>query len=396
MTTPPETMTTAASVTLVRADSLLWLPTLPADSVDAVVTDPPYALSFQGKEWDTHGSAHDFQAWCEKWGAECLRVLKPGSHLVAMGSTRTHHRLTCGLEDAGFEIRDEHAWVHSQGFPKSLDVSKAIDKAAGAKRRVVGSVRTNTGMRGGNFGAGSKTAEVPVTAPATSEAAEWAGWSTALKPSHEPIVLARKPLVGTLAENVLRYRTGALNVDACRIAAIDAFGGGAKGTSGFAKGYEHNGWTPGNSVGRWPANVVLDEEAAALLDEVASVKGGASRFFYVAKASKRDRGEGNTHPTVKPQALMRWLLRLVVPPGGLVLDPFCGSGTTLLACADEGFSGIGIEREPSYFAIAVRRLGLDGFDGEARTEDLGELRPDDTVFGDGEDWDKSLMAGVSR
>jgi DNA modification methylase len=300
--------------------------TMDAASVDAIVTDPPYGLAFMGKGWDHAVPGAEF------W-AEALRVAKPGAHLVAFGGTRTFHRLACAIEDAGWEVRDTLSWLYGNGFPKSHNGS-------------------------------------------------WGG--TALKPAWEPIILARKPLVGTVAANVALHGTGALNVDGCR---VGTDGGTAKGT--FPK--EPSNGTYGNGIngaceivdigkGRWPANVVLDEDAAAQVGE-------PSRFFYTAKASRSEREAGldgmvsravgslnmrtnahahatgnatspaaNHHPTVKPIALMRWLCRLVTPPGGVVLDPFTGSGTTGCAAALEGFRFVGIEREAEYVVIAKRRI----------------------------------------
>lgn len=370
-----------------------------AGSVDAIVTDPPYGLGFMGKEWDALPPGRE-------WAEECLRVLRPGGHLLAFGGTRTYHRLACAIEDAGFEIRDCLAWLYGSGFPKSHDVSKAIDKQAGAEREVVGrfpSFRPNA--HADTKYAGNLHTNGNVTAPATPDAETWAGWGTALKPAHEPVVMARKPLVGTVAANVLEHGTGAVNVDGCRIATDDDLNGGAYSDERRASESEwvKNGGTIHSSTGeafvqpsgRWPANVLLDDDAAALLDEQTGElvsganptrrsadamrgsyggfggqdgceaprgvdRGGASRFFYVAKASAGERSAGladrNVHPTVKPIELMRWLVRLVTPAGGLVLDPFTGSGTTGCACVLEGFEFVGVEREPEYAAIAEARI----------------------------------------
>ena len=413
-----------------------------------------------------------FQQWCQLWAAECLRVLRPGGHLLAFGGTRTYHRMACAIEDAGFEIRDSIHWTYGSGFPKSLDVSKAIDKAAGAAREVVGIAHADrypngpggNGFHGGvGRGAdGSRDEPQMLTAPATDAARQWDGWGTALKPSHEPIVVARKPLVGTVAGNVLAHGTGAINIDGCRVGTTVEtwpksrsypFGGDV--TYGSTNAPEATGDAP---AGRWPANTILTHapdcdpdggcEAGCPCAEmdaqsgvstsvgVAAFKprsvynadaegydisgteigygdtGGASRFFpafyYTAKASSAERprvgkaGGGNgkqnyggykvkccdecgkrwpsteeqscghdgwhwaepldrqpdtvAHPTVKPLDLMRWLVRLVTPPGGVVLEPFAGSGTTAEACVVEGFRCIAIEREADYLPLIEARL----------------------------------------
>ena len=342
---------------LLLGDCLEVLRTLPDCSVDAVVTDPPYGLTFMGKRWD-----YDVPS-VEVW-AECLRVLKPGGHLLAFAGTRTQHRMAVRIEDAGFEIRDMIAWVYGSGFPKSLDVSKAIDKAAGAEREVVGG-RVRLGdthaykTHGDSIFAGAETGVI--TAPATPEAQQWSGWGTALKPALEPITVARKPLAGTVAANVLRWGTGGLNVDGCRVevdpadpvnsATYHAKPSVAYGKFASKESGEARSMAP-PPAGRWPANLIHDgsEEPCELL-------GDAARFFYCAKASKADRGEGNNHPTVKPTELMRYLCRLVTPPSGVVLDPFMGSGTTGKAAMLEGFRFIGIERDPDYLRIAEQRIG---------------------------------------
>jgi DNA modification methylase len=511
--------------------------------IDAIVTDPPYGLEFMGKEWDSFKPAkgkwadHEhvptivteddtpqhraavhqpsvlsrcrrcggnssgqwnrcgcdspdfrkplwpmraYQEWCEEWAAECLRVLKPGGHMLAFGGTRTYHRLACAIEDAGFEIRDSIHWVYGSGFPKSLNVSKAIDKAAGAQRETVGS---GHGRSGPSVAAhadihGDDAYEWPgdyeITIPATDDAARWEGWGTALKPAHEPIIVARKPLAGTVAQNVVQHGTGALNVDGCRVAtsAADAAamerantpGSGRMKAGGSPIGtFERSNPTGAmdTTAGRWPPNVVLthlpecqpagtrivrstghhpaargpggvsttghsgqddlterksgaeivelwdcaegcpvaelDRQSGVLhtqdprtryrpQDPAWSPSGtprgthktrsqttggqeengsGASRFFpvfrYQAKAPKKERpavdGVKN-HPTVKPLALMRWLVRLVTPPGGVVLDPFCGTGTTLEAARLEGFRSIGIDSDPDSIALSRWRLNL--------------------------------------
>jgi site-specific DNA-methyltransferase (adenine-specific) len=371
--------------TLRTGDCLDVLRTLPADSVDSIVTDPPYGLSFMGKKWD-------YDVPSEAIWRECLRVLKPGGHLLAFAGTRTQHRMAVRIEDAGFEIRDMIAWVYGSGFPKSLDVSKAIDKAAGVEREIVGVAGKSGSVRNsmnGDFAGG----EYMSTAPATPAARKWAGWGTALKPALEPITVARKPLIGTVAENVLAHGTGALNVDGCRV-------GDNAGWS-YPNGRGGSGWHGRESLsvnlsepmaatqGRWPANLIHDgsDEVVGLFPQAKGQQGAvgpqygakvsvnaygdygprddfqprgdsgsAARFFYCAKASKRDRDEGNTHPTVKPTALMQYLCRLVTPPGGTVLDPFMGSGSTGKAAMLEGFDFIGIERDPEYVKIAEARV----------------------------------------
>lgn len=347
------------TVTLFHGDCLDALRQLPDASVDAVVTDPPYGLSFMGKRWD-----YDVPS-VEVW-AECLRVLKPGGHLLAFAGTRTQHRMAVRIEDAGFEIRDMIAWVYGSGFPKSLDVSKAIDKAAGAERtEVVGSKLGRPGMArdGGNqrngfdsaFGGESGAPMDPnLYAPATDAARQWQGWGTALKPALEPITVARKPLSGTVAETVLAHGTGALNIDGCRVEGTEdtarAQGKDIRGGHWSGSG-ERSSLTTGGGTGRWPANLIHDGG-----EEVTGLLGEAARFFYCPKASKKDRDADNNHPTVKPTDLMRYLCRLVTPPGGTVLDPFMGSGSTGKAAVLEGFRFIGCEREANYLAIAQARI----------------------------------------
>lgn len=380
--------------TLHHDDCIAVLRAMPDNSVDSIVTDPPYGLSFMGKRWD-----YDVPS-VEVW-AECLRVLKPGGHLLAFAGTRTQHRMAVRIEDAGFEIRDLIAWVYGSGFPKSLDVSKAIDKAAGAEREVVGERKKLQSFGEGVnavFGGGPDKGGVQqITTPATDAARQWQGWGTALKPALEPITVARKPLIGTVAENVLTHGTGAINVDGCRVGSeggtskvgmavgastVNAFGGRLN-TARFGVAVD--------GLGRWPANLIHDgsdevvelfpSEAGAAapvhkrngdtsrnafgafkgdVDEAGSTfqgdSGSAARFFYCPKASKRDRGGDNSHPTVKPTELMRYLCRLVTPPGGLVLDPFMGSGSTGKAAALEGFRFIGIEKEQQYILIARARI----------------------------------------
>jgi hypothetical protein len=322
--------------------------------------------------------------------AECLRVLKPGGHLLAFGGSRTWHRMAVAIEDAGFEMRDSSAWLYGSGFPKSLDISKAIDKAAGAEREVIAQ-RTDgmskTAMKPDKgWNANSMGNTIDVTAPATDEAKKWQGWGTALKPAFEPIVVARKPLVGTVAANVLLWGVGGLNIDGSRIGYQNeqdkkSAEWGSKGSAegwGLAAGAEV---LPPNSQGRWPANIILDEYTAGLLDEQSE---DVSRFFYVSKTNKKDRNEGlenlpdydwrnegaaiperenrpflpskNHHPTVKPTTLMEYLVKLVTPPNGTVLDPFTGSGSTGKAALLNGFKFIGIELTEEYLPIIEGRL----------------------------------------
>ena len=373
-------------VVLHHGDCLDVLATLPDASVDAVVTDPPYGIGFMGKEWDSGksfverkaakrntfdhvGGNHNptssadaartrrvesarFGAWCEQWVTECLRVLKPGGHLLAFGGTRTWHRLAVAVEDAGFEIRDNLAWLYGSGFPKSLNL--------------------------------------------VDESGERTGQGTALKPAFEPIVMARKPLAGTVAANVLEHGTGALNIDACRIAGDvpsvpQPRYGVRDGITGFGSGEGRNGEMSSAPGGRWPANVILDDSQAEALDEqsgtltsgsrkagthglmgymgadaapmpeVVGDTGGASRFFYVAKAPKSERPvvDGVAHPTVKPVSLMSWLVRLVTPPGGTVLEPFAGSGTTVEAAMREGFHVVAVEREADYLPLILARISRE-------------------------------------
>lgn len=367
-----------------QGDCLEVLRTMPDASVDAVVSDPPYGLAFMGKRWD-----YDVPS-VEIW-EECLRVLKPGGHLLAFAGTRTQHRMAVRIEDAGFEIRDMIAWVYGSGFPKSHNISKAIDKAAGAERKIVGERKSDGGRTGGNSefsDALNQSRTIQITAPATDDAKRWDGWGTALKPSLEPITVARKPFKGTVAANVLKHGTGAINIDGCRVPTDEVTGWGGVGSTGYSGGLDKGENTPRPVTGRWPANLIHDgsDEVLELFPETKSgggvrspngrrhvnaynggwgpdheyereaSTGSAARFFYCAKASKKDRGEGNNHPTVKPTDLMRYLCRLVTPPNGIVLDPFMGSGSTGKAAILEGFRFIGIEREPEYVEIARARI----------------------------------------
>jgi DNA modification methylase len=333
---------------LFLGDCLDALRQLPDASVDAVVTDPPYGLSFMGKKWD-----YDVPT-VEVW-AECLRVLKPGGHLLAFAGTRTQHRMAVRIEDAGFEIRDMIAWVYGSGFPKSLDVSKGIDKAAGHWRGRAGAVHDNDARRA--FGQHYERTEKGD--PVTDAARKWQGWGTALKPALEPITVARKPLSGTVAATVLEHGTGALNVDGCRVEAGSDHAANCSRSNVTGIWAPHTGAggvsTEAHPQGRWPANLIHDGS-----DDATGLLGEAARFFYSPKADGTDRNEGtdarNIHPTVKPTDLMQYLCRLVTPPGGTVLDPFMGSGSTGKAAQMEGFGFIGCERDPDYFAIAKARV----------------------------------------
>ena len=382
--------------TIHHGDCIETMNAMPPESVDAIVTDPPYGLGFMGKKWDDLPPSRE-------WAEACYRVLKPGGHIAAFGGTRTWHRLAVAIEDAGFEMRDSLAWLYGSGFPKSHDVSKAIDKLAGAEREVAGTIPDRWTQKGSTYNMSTDRPQESVAvlgAPATPDAAQWDGWGTALKPAFEPIVLARKPLAEkTVARNVLAHGTGAINVDACRIAITDEDRAIVDNRSGTTQNDDDGViYRPGINQrvgkfksapsGRWPANVLLDQHAAAWVDEQSGItqspsavtrggkrqeaygmgrqenvpapgdKGGASRFFYSAKAPKSERPnvDGVQHPTVKPLAIMRWLIRLVTPPGGTVLDPFAGSGTTIEAALIEGFEPIGIEMEPDYLPLIQHRI----------------------------------------
>lgn len=497
-----------------HGDNRQILPTLAENSVDAIVTDPPYELGFMGKSWDASGVAFDPATW-----REALRVLKPGGHLIAFSGSRTYHRMAVAIEDAGFEIRDQIMWIYGSGFPKSHNISKGIDKSDAVemrrqrdlkftewmrltgisgkqindltesnmgnhyltdkeqpavatgemfnklraslpevpewveqmvrertiesenfkKREVVG---TKPSSLGGTVAAGERNQEiidhhknkiVDITAPATPAAKQWEGWGTALKPAHEPMVLARKPLIGTVAANVLTYGTGGLNIDGSRVGRADGDDSVAGsrtatfGTQETESGGDGSGGWEQNTGGRWPANVIHDgsDEVVALFPDKAGGGhwsktkvtgygefgggkseyfgqgekdgfGSAARFFYCAKASKRDRNEGldgfeekrdhdgrqeggvggsnprnrtnnyrqNHHPTVKPTDLMRYLCRLITPPNGTVLDPFMGSGSTGKAAMYEGFKFIGVEMTDEYLPIAKARIEFAVSDNE--------------------------------
>jgi DNA modification methylase len=367
---------------LIQGDCLEVMATLPADSVDTIITDPPYGLSFMGKEWD-HGIPG------EPFWRAALRVAKPGAILMAFGGTRTYHRLTCAIEDAGWEIRDCISWIYGSGFPKSHDIGKAIDKAVGAEREVLAKGKAGKTALGQSSGwnVTYNPHEYNITAPATPLARQWHGWGTALKPAYEPIIVAQKPLDGTYAQNAEKWGVAGLWIDGGRISTSDDLSGGTYGGT-FSGSRNEDGSLckaiGSGDKGRWPANLILDDESAAAIGE-------PSRFFYTAKASRAEREFGldelpmsirknpmrsangtgeknfvggfpdvkarNTHPTVKPLAVMRYLCRLTkTPTGGVVLDPFAGSGTTLMAALLEGRDAIGIELEQEYFEIMRRRV----------------------------------------
>jgi len=366
-----------------QGDCLEVMRQMPDNSVDSIVTDPPYGLSFMGQRWDYDVPSVDI------W-AECLRVLKPGGHMLSFSGTRTQHRMAVNIEDAGFEIRDMIAWVYGSGFPKSLNVGKAIDKAKGLEN-IIGTKKDRWTGKGNslNFSTDRPQEVCKITAPASTEAAQWDGWGSALKPALEPITLARKPLSEkTIAANVLTWGCGGVNVDGCR---VEGQPWKSHNATGLAKTkFFTNGETPviekhPHTKGRFPANLILDDsdEVRGLFPETKSGlmkegqsrnskplfgsrsdaihqtigdSGSAARFFYCAKASKSERGEGNVHPTVKPVTLIRYLVRLITQPDGIVLDPFFGSGTTGIAAKLEGFDYIGIEREADYIEIAKRRI----------------------------------------
>jgi site-specific DNA-methyltransferase (adenine-specific) len=426
-------------------DCIEVLKTLPDNSVDSIVTDPPYGLSFMGKKWDYDVPSVD--VW-----KECLRVLKPGGHLLSFGGSRTYHRMAVAIEDAGFEVRDQIMWVYGSGFPKSHNIGKAIDKIQGNEREVVGKERSGKTSKAFNDYEYRIEDEIYSTSgeyDKTKGQSEWEGWGTALKPAHEPICMARKPLSEkSIAENVLKHGTGGINIDDCRIGSEERKNQQKNFANGNGGVYKETNSSKDEFVdvnGRFPANIMFDEEAGKILDEQSGItsvtgkrsqksidnciearkknkgnsqcdvggnitkiteyandKGGASRFFYCPKVSKKERNAGledmeettnrqkghgldricgncgtsmlkpkdckcetpdwitppkkNTHPTVKPIKLMEYLITLVTPKGGTVLEPFMGSGSTGIAAKNLGMSFIGIEREEEYMEIAKRRI----------------------------------------
>jgi site-specific DNA-methyltransferase (adenine-specific) len=403
-------------VNLLLGDCRDRLKELPDNSIDSIVTDPPYELGFMGKSWDASGVAYDVTVW-----QECLRVLKPGGHLLSFGGSRTYHRMACAIEDAGFQIRDQIMWVYGSGFPKSLNVSKSIEGllTTGSANKTafkhlageqvdrgdwgIAKQQFTYGQRDTNYDETASATRLGKLEPTTAEAQVWDGWGTALKPAHEPIVMARKPLVGTVANNVLTYGTGGINIDGCRVGNETRTYGGMSANQPDVGTFRDDNWTPKEIevtvAGRFPANFIHDGS-----DEVVELfpsdkpNQSAARFFYCAKASKKDRNEGldefeekqtlggggltaeikedgsyetasaggkfgsvkakqtNHHPTVKPTDLMRYLCRLITPPNGTVLDPFTGSGSTGKAAVLEGFSFIGVEQSEEYIAIAEARI----------------------------------------
>lgn len=439
---------------ILHGDCVDQLKVLADNSVDALVTDPPYGLSqmkssdiekclaswvsgedyehgskgFMGKKWDNWVPSPS--VW-----REVFRVMKHGAHGLVFAGSRTQDLMSISLRLAGFEVRDTCMWLYGSGFPKSHNIALRIDKKQGHPNRGK-AIPTASSYQASDIEKQHKLTSNPVDAytAKTSDSEKWVGWGTALKPAYEPIILIRKPLEGTIAENVLKHGVGGINIDATRIKYEDSEGiDFSKVHEQKTASYEKSGWTGhvakvGSKIqshkpsGRWPANILLDETTASMLDEqsgtlksgTASQKsrawgvagdatisgwqangsegyrdaGGASRFFYTAKASKKEREAGlahlpkkpcgtydgrtehpkggplggpvpqrtNTHPTVKPLNLMRYCVRMVTPKGGTVLDPFCGSGSTLCAGVLEGFEIIGIERESEYVEIAKRRV----------------------------------------
>lgn len=434
-------------VQLFNGDSREVLKRLPDNSIDSVVTDPPYALvsivkrfgsenaapakgneayqrasaGFMGRAWDTGETAFAVEFW-----AEVMRVLKPGGHVVAASGTRTYHRLAVAIEDAGFEIRDTILWLYGSGFPKSHDVERAINKAAGVE--YIAKPASGVGFMGadGPGGYNPTINQLVQEGESTPEAAQWSGWGTALKPACEPWVLARKPLIGTVAANVLEHGTGAINVDGCRVGwdgpppeiGTPGWGGPAKKLSAVpGQEAETVERTPPSPLGRWPANVIHDgsDEVVAGFPSTAPAKasnrgaladirggkfndaggvivgsatvrgvddagGSAARFFYSAKADKLDRA-GSKHPTVKPVDLMQYLCRLITPPGGIVLDPFAGSGSTGEAAWREGFRCVLIEREEEYAEDIRQRLRLANQGTESRKRAIAKKKGGDEPIG---------------
>jgi site-specific DNA-methyltransferase (adenine-specific) len=370
---------------VINGSSAEILKTYPDNSFDCVVTDPPYGISFLGKAWDHNTGDREVYE-------QCLRVLKPGGHLLAFSAARTYHHLAMTVETVGFEIRDQIMWIYGSGFPKSQDVGRQIQKSLGVKETIS---NPNHRTKDGDslYESGHQKTEIKGDVVCTDTLAQqWSGWGTQLKPAHEPIVMARKPIKNTVMDNVQEYGTGAINIDACRVSTTpdDVFGGGAKASSGvFVQGYENDGFATGSELGRFPANVLGD------IDEP------YQKYFYCPKVSQKERNIGhqskivvgntnknrlsksqlndeqdipnsdppirqfdaqqqnidaNNHPTVKPIELMKYLIKLVTPPNGHILDPFNGSGSTGCAAVELGFDYTGIELDPNYVEIATKRI----------------------------------------
>ena len=384
---------------LINDDCLNALKDIPSCSVDSMITDPPGGIAFMGKSWDKDkGGRDEWIEWLAEIMVECKRVLKPGGHAFVWALPRTSHWTATAIEDAGFDIRDIVVQIFGQGFPKSQNIGKAIDKAAGVEREVVGkspSYRPNHNNR--EVSITTPSGNCTTTKPATPEAKQWDGYGTGLKPSNEHWILCRKPISEkTIAKNVLKHGCGGLNIDGSRIEISEKLPnyksktrpsknvnmGGGVAVGGHENSVRHN------PQGRFPANTIVDESAVAVLDLQSGVlksgkiekhhilaqkswkqssgettglesygdSGGASRFFYCAKASKVDKGKENSHPTVKNTKLMSYLIKLITPPNGIVLDPFMGSGSTGVAAIREGFEFIGIEKELEYYEIAKTRI----------------------------------------
>lgn len=339
-----------AGVRVYLGDSVELLSLLPGSSLDSLVSDPPYGLSFNGNSWDdasgfrrslphidTSGmnAAEVFETWCSAWGTRALHALKPGAHAAVFGGARIWHRMAAGLEDAGFEIRDQIAWLHTTGMPKSADLSYAIDRLHGATRH-----DREVQVKGDEGILGVTRSVLHKGTPVTDDAAAWEGWGTALRPGYEPIIIARKPMHQATARNVLEFGTGGINIDEARF----------------------NG-------GRWPMNVVLDPAQADALDMFTgtwksdtpiSASFPIFRFEHKPSRSERPRAFGVSHQTVKPLGLMRWLISLITPPGGLILEPFAGSGTTIEAAQAAGFQIVGFEKDPEFIPLIQSRLDRAG------------------------------------
>ena len=373
-------------------DSLEVLKDFEDNYFDSVVTDPPYGLAFMGKKWDY--DVPEVELW-----KEVYRVLKSGGHLLSFAGSRTYHRMAVNIEDAGFEIRDMLGWLYGSGFPKSHNIGKAVDKIQGNKREEVEEEHWGRKNRNKEYSAnvftGNRVNDETINKRTITKGnSQWEGWGTALKPAHEPIVMARKPFNTSVAENVLTHGTGGINIDECRVGTEKRK---SKGMSSLGVMHDDD-WKPKDieteSTGRFPANIIHDGS-----EEVLEVFEESSRFFYCAKASKAERNMGlddfdkksnafmatkngtsgkaskgmerfktqpkaNYHPTVKPIKLMEYLVRLVTPKEGIVLEPFAGSGTTLIACKQQGFNYIGIEKEQEYCDIAEARLKAVQVQGE--------------------------------